>query len=65
MLNLSPKELKAVARIRGIKGYKGMCEDVLKASELLKESEQNFDDTKPKINFLKSIIEEIEKNLMN
>ena len=65
MPNLSPKELKAVARIRGIKGYKGMCEDrllnALKASELLKESEQNFDDTKPKINFFKSRIEEIRK----
>ena len=27
MINLSPKELKAVAKIRGIKGYKSMCED--------------------------------------
>ena len=31
----------------------------LKASESLKESEKNFDDTKPKINFSKSRIEEI------
>ena len=55
MLNLSAKELKAIARIRGIKGYKSMPEDrllsVLKASELLKESEKNFDETKPKIFF--------------
>ena len=40
ILNLSPKELKAVTRIRGIKGYKSMPEDRLlsavKASELLK-----------------------------
>ena len=33
----------------------------LKASESLKESEKNFDDTKPKINFSKSRIEEIKK----
>ena len=52
MLNLSPKELKAIAKIRGIKGYKNMFEDrlliTLKASESLKESEKNFDETKPK-----------------
>ena len=56
MLNLSPKELNTIARIRGIKGYKSMSEDRLlsarKASESLKESEKNFDDTKPKIIFL-------------
>ena len=55
MLNLSPKELKAIAKIRGIKSYKSMSEDrllsALKASESLKESGNNFDDTKPKINF--------------
>ena len=65
MLNLSPKELKAIAKIRGIKGYKSMSEDILlsalKASESLKESEKNFDDTKPKINFSKSRIEKIKK----
>ena len=69
MLNLSPKKLKAIARIMGIKGYKSMSEDRLlsavKASESLKESEKKFDETKPKINFSKSIIEEIRKNLMN
>ena len=41
MLNLSTKELKAIAKIRGIKGYKSMSEDRLlsavKASESLKE----------------------------
>ena len=35
----------------------------LKASESLKESEKNFDDTKPKINFSKSRIEEIKKKM--
>ena len=29
MINLSPKELKAVAKIRGIKGYKSIPEDEL------------------------------------
>ena len=37
MLSLSPKELKAVAKIRAIKGYKSMSEDrllsALRASE--------------------------------
>ena len=56
MLDLSLKELKAVAKIRGIKCYKRMSEDRLlsafKASESLKESKRSFDDAKPKINFL-------------
>ena len=29
MLNLSTKELKAITKIRGIKGYKSMSEDEL------------------------------------
>ena len=29
MINLSPKELKAVAKITGIKGYKSISEDEL------------------------------------
>ena len=32
MINLSPKELKAVAKIRGIKSYKSMSEDELLAA---------------------------------
>ena len=36
MLNLSPKELKAIARIRCIKDYKRMSEDRLLSA--LKES---------------------------
>ena len=34
----------------------------LKASDLLRENEKSFDDTKPKINFSKSRIEETRKN---
>ena len=52
MLNLPLKESKAIAKIRGIKGYKSMSEDrllsALKAPESLKKSEKNFGDTKPK-----------------
>ena len=58
MLNLSPKELKVIAKIRGIKGYKSMTDDrllsAIKASESLKESEKNFNDTKPKIHSSKA-----------
>ena len=58
MLNLSPKELKIIPTVRGIKSYKGMSEDrllsTIKPSESLKESGKNFNDTKPKINFSKS-----------
>ena len=65
MLNLSPKELKAISKIRGIKGYKRMSVDRLlsafKASESLKESEKNSDDIKPKIKFSKPRIEKIRK----
>ena len=65
MQNLSPKELKAIVEIRGIKGYKSMSEafllSALKASESLKESEKNFGDTKPKINFSKPRIEKLRK----
>ena len=63
MLNLSPKEVKAIAKIRGIKGYKSMSEDrllsALKASESLEESQKNFDDTKTKLNFYKARIQKI------
>ena len=50
MLNLSLNELKLIAKSRGIKGYKCMSEDrllrALSASESVKESKKNFDDTK-------------------
>ena len=55
-LELSSEELKEIATLlakkRNIKGYKSMSEDrlisALKESESLKQSEKNFDDTKPK-----------------
>ena len=69
VLNLSSEELKEIAKLlakkRGIKGYKSMSEDrllsALKASESLKESEKNFDDTKPKIILFRPRIEKIRK----
>ena len=65
MVNLSLNELKLVAKLRGIKGYKSMSEDellsALNAPESLNESEKTFDDTKPKTNFSKSRIEKIRK----
>ena len=65
MLNLSPKELKAIAKIRGIKGYKSISEDelfsALISSKPVKTREKKFDDTKPNINFSKARIEKIRK----
>ena len=52
MLNLSLIELKAIAKIRGIKGYEGMSRDELLSA--LKESE-----------LLKERIKRLEKNLKN
>ena len=59
MLSLSPKELKAIAKIRGIKGYKGMSEDELLSA---------FNSSKPvkkvkksKTDFSKARIEKIRK----
>ena len=63
--NLSLKELKAIADIRGIRGYESMSEDRLlsdlKASKSVKKSKKNLDDTKPKLNFSKTRIEKIRK----
>ena len=69
MQDLSPNESTLIERIRSIKGYESMSEEelisVLIASKSVKESEKNFDDTKPKINFSKSRIEKIRKNLIS
>ena len=50
MVNLSLNELKTIAKIRDIKGYKSMSEErllsVLNESESVKESEKNFDDAR-------------------
>ena len=65
MVYLSLDKLELVAKFRGIKSYKSMSEDellsALNAPESLKESEKNFDGTKPKINFSKRRIEKIRK----
>ena len=50
-LELSLEELKAVAKIRGIKGYKSMSEDKLLRS--LTPSKPVKEIKKPKTNFLK------------
>ena len=68
MLNLSPKELKAISKIIGIKGYKTISEDellnALNAPEPLKESEKSFHNAKPKIKFSKPRIEKIRKEFI-
>ena len=67
MVNLSPDKLKLIAKNKDVKGYKSMSEDrlssALNASESLKKSEKNFDDTKPKIIFFKPRIEKIREKL--
>ena len=49
MLNLSPKELKVIARMRRIKGYKSMSEDELLSALTLSKSVRK--DEKPNTNF--------------
>ena len=48
MLKLTSDELKAIAEIRGIRGYESMSEErllsSLNESESVKESDKNFDD---------------------
>ena len=71
MLNLSLKELKVIAKIRGIKGYKGMSEDELLSALNLSETNfskarienitKKFNESKHKSS--KSRINEIRKNL--
>ena len=58
-MDLSTKDLNAIAKIRGIKGYKNMSEDeplsVLTSSKPVKKGK------KPKTNFFKARIEKIRK----
>ena len=50
MVNLLLNELKTIAKIRDVKGYKSISEErlliVLTESESVKESEKNFDDAR-------------------
>ena len=59
MINLSPKELQAVAKVRGIKGYKSMSEYELLSA--LTSSKPVKKGKKPKTNFSKARIEKIRK----
>ena len=45
-LNLSFKELKAIAKIRGIKGYENMFKDKLLSVLKVSKSENDFDKTR-------------------
>ena len=58
-MDLSTKELKASAKIRGIKGYKSMSEDELLRD--LTSSKPVKKGKKPKTNFSKARIEKIRK----
>ena len=58
-MDLSTKELKAIAKIRGIKGYESMSEVCLKCSYFIKTSKKKG--KKPKTNFSKAKIEKIRK----
>ena len=59
MLNLSTKELKTIAKIRGIKGYKNMPEDELLGAFTLSKPVKKS--KKPKANSSKARIEKITK----
>ena len=58
-MDLSIKELKANAKIRGIKGYKSMSEDELLSDFTSSKSVKIC--KKPKTNFSNARIEEIKK----
>ena len=58
-LELSSEELKTIAKIRGIKGYKSMSEDYMLSA--LNSSKPGKKGKKPKANFSKARIEKIRK----
>ena len=58
-MDLSTKKIKAIAKIRGIKGYKSISEDELLRS--LTSPKPVKEDKKTKTNFSKAIIEKIRK----
>ena len=58
-MDLSTKELKAIPKIKSIKGYKSMSEDELLRS--LTSPKPVKQDKKPKTNFSKARIEKIRK----
>ena len=62
MLDLSTKELKAIAKIRGIKGYKSMSEDALLGALTLSKPAKKS--KKPKTNFSKARIKKIRKEFI-
>ena len=69
-MDLSTKELKAIAEIRGIKGYKSMSEDELLSSLTSSTPVKKGKKTVKKVKnqnqiFLKKEQKRSEKNLMN
>ena len=63
MLRLPLNELKLIAENRGLEGYKSMSKDQLSTflnlSKLVKESENNFDDTKLRIRKIRKKFDEL------
>ena len=58
-MDLPTKELKAIAKIRGIKGYKSIFEDKLLSALTLSKPVKKS--KKPKTNFSKARMEKIRK----
>ena len=63
MLRLPLNELKLIAENRGLEGYKSMSKDQLSTflnlSKSVKESENNFDDTKLRIKKIRKKFNEL------
>ena len=67
IVNLSLNQLKAIAKIRGIKGYKSFSQErllsVFNESEPVKESEKNFDNAR--IEAIKKDLNKLRDRLSN